>query len=88
MNHRLVFPYFRTEHPAIGHLFRRKPFIGTFPIDGFQKVVGKGRKGTKSAIPYDLLSGHFFGLVGIDGLDGAGGAVVFEEGGRRKEERE
>ena len=34
--------------------------------------MGKGGEGAKTAIPHDLLAGHFFGLVGIDGLDAAG----------------
>ena len=72
MDHRLVFPYFWTEQPAIDHLFRGESFVGAFPIDGLQKIQGKGRERAKTAIPYDLLAGHFFGLVGIDGLDAAG----------------
>ena len=34
--------------------------------------MGKGGEGTEATAPYNLLAGHFFGLVGIDGLDAAG----------------
>ena len=72
MDQRFVFPYFRTEQPAVDHLLRRKPFVGAFPINGLQETMGKGGEGTEATAPHNLLAGHFFGLVGIDGLDAAG----------------